>query len=467
MRGRVSYRALTAGVTAVAVSTGAVLAQNQQIPPGLQVTLDVLQSFTAGDNLSRVGAPTGDGFVARTDLTFGVLSETRGQRLEMEAGIRLQAGHLPDEGGSVRDAVNPFATIAYSREGAAAKLDFSASTRETQLRDTALTVIDLATLEIIDLVIDGGTRTNDRAALGLTYGDGGPVRLSLGLDWTRVSYDSTNAALQGRDRLAFDGTLRMAVSRNTDLLLAVDAIRETRDTAGDLEVDTTRLWAGVITDVTEATRLDLRIGTSRIEATETVGGTRGTTTDTAPVAQLSATHDLPNGTIEASFNSRHSRAGTRETLRFRRALELPSGSLAFSVGATRGSTGDVSPLVELDYRQDFARAALLISAAQTGSSNTLGEEYINSSATLRYVQELSQLAQLDLNLRLTDVEQVSAAGAGDRQRTTASIAVNYELTQDWTMSAGYRHNEQVANGVTTLRSNELFANFQRSFDLRN
>jgi hypothetical protein len=109
---------------------------------------------------------------------------------------------------------------------------------------------------------------------------------------------------------------------------------------------------------------------------------------------------------------------------------------------------------------------LLATVSQTGSANSVGEEYLNSRANLRYVHELSRLMQLDLNLRLTDVEQISAAGGGDRQRTTASLAVNYDLTEDWTLSTGYRHEEQVSNGVTTLRGNEIFANFQRSFDLR-
>jgi hypothetical protein len=443
-----------------------VFAQNQQVPAGLQVTLDVLQSFTAGDNLSRVTTPSGNGFVARTDLTFGILSETRGQSLELEVGARLEAGDLPDEGGNVSDVVNPFAVLAYTREAANSRLSVDAFSRETQLRDAVLTVIDLDTLEISDLVIDGGTRTNRRVALGFVHGEGGPVVTDLGLTWNNTAYDSTNATLEDRERLQFDGSLRLAVTRNTDLLLAVDAIREDRETAGDLELDTTRFWAGVIADVTDATRLDLRIGNSRIETTETVGTVRSTLSETAPVARLTLTHDLPNGTVSARFNSNHSRAGTRQTLRFRRDMDLPTGQIGLSVGATRGSGSDIKPLVELDYRQDFARATLLATVSQTGSANSVGEEYLNSRANLRYVHELSRLMQLDLNLRLTDVEQISAAGGGDRQRTTASLAVNYDLTEDWTLSTGYRHEEQVSNGVTTLRGNEIFANFQRSFDLR-
>ena len=82
------------------------------------------------------------------------------------------------------------------------------------------------------------------------------------------------------------------------------------------------------------------------------------------------------------------------------------------------------------------------------------------------MQELSALSQLDLRVAFADIRETSGAADGDSRRVSASASYNYSITDDWMLSTGVRHTNTSSDGSTTLRSNELFANVSRSFDLR-
>lgn len=462
MRGPISYKALIAGMTAVAVSAGTVLAQSQQVPAGIQMTLDVLQRFSAGDNLSRSANPSGNGFLSTTQLTFGVTSQTRAQDLSLQIGTNARLGHLPDEGGRINELTNPFAVIAYERRARGMELSFDASVRETALRDTFLNLSEIEDLELDDLVIDGGTRTRTDADLRLISGQGGPVQTDLRLRWSERSFDSTNTNLVDRERLEFNGTVRMAVTRNTDVIVGLDAIETKRFDTNTRTVDTLRYRIGAATDITRATRLELVLGSSTIEVEDGVIDT----SDTAMTARAELTHDMPNGEIGVVYNRTHGTAGTRDTLRFNRSLELRSGSLDISVGTTRGESSEARSVARLAYQQELKRGAFLAQLQKGVSSNSAAEEFSNLTANVRYVHQLTELAQLDFSLQRTQIEQIAGGGTGERERTVASLAVNYDLTADWALSAGVRHEEQTSDGTTTLEANEIFATFNRSFDLR-
>ena len=252
MRGHISYKALIAGMTAIAISAGTVLAQSQQVPSGIQMTLDVIQRFSAGDNLSREQNPSGDSVLSTTELTFGVTSETRTQSLSLDIGADVRIGDLPDEGGSVSEITNPFAVFSYAQRAANTTLGFDFSFREIDLRDDVVTLLDLETLETSDLVIDNGTRRQTDADLRFSMGVGGPVETNLRLRWTARDYDSTNASLVDQDRLAFDGSVRLAATRNTDVLVALRTVKTETYNANTRTVDERSLSVGAITQVTPA-----------------------------------------------------------------------------------------------------------------------------------------------------------------------------------------------------------------------
>lgn len=461
MRGHISYKALIAGMTAIAVSAGTVLAQSDEVTSGVRMTLDVIQRFSAGDNLSRVTNPTDNGFLSSTELNFGVTSETRTQSLSLDLGAVARLGDLPDEGGSVSDVTNPYISLGFQQRAANSTLSFNASYREVDLSDDVVTILDLESLELIDVTLDNGTREQTSADLRFVAGTGGPVETDLRLRWNSRKFDSTNASFLDQDQLRFDGSVRLAATRNTDVIVGLSAVRtETFDTT-TRTVDETEASIGAITQVRPGTTLSFTLGSSVIDVDD--GPVQ--TSDGAMTGRVALTQDMPNGDLGVVYARGHSTAGTRDSLQFTRSLELPSGSLDLAVGASKATGTDVQPTASVRYQQNFKQGAFIADLTQSVSGNTAGEEFRTAAGGLRYVHALTPLAQLDLSFRLTDVEQI-AGGTEERQRTSTTIAVNYDLTEDWALTAGYRHEEQTSNAVQTLESNEVFATFRRSFDVR-
>ena len=459
MRGLISYKALIAGMTVIAVSAGTVLAQSQQVPSGVRMTLDVIQRFSAGDNLSRVAAPRDNSVLSQTDFVFGVTSETRNQSLALDLGATARVGDLPDEGGSVSEVTNPFVTFGYEQRSARSTLSFEGTYREVDLRDQVITFDD--GVDLIDFTINNGKRKQTNADLRFVFGEGGPVVTDLRLRLDKRRFDSADASLTDQDSLRFDGSVRMAATRNTDVIVGLRTIRTETFDATNRVVDEVQASVGTVTQITPATRLDLALGSSTIDVDE--GGTK--TSDNEIIARAAVSHTVANGDIGIQFDRRHSTAGLRDSLQVTRNLELQQGSLALAVGGSKASGTDLQPTASISYQQNFKQAALITDVTQTVSGNSDAEEFRTIGAGVRYVHTLTPLAQLDLSYRVTDVEQITG-GTEERERTVASVAVNYNLTEDWALTAGFRHEEQTENSVQTLKSDEVFATFSRSFDLQ-
>jgi len=459
---RISHRSLISGMSILAISAGAVVAQTS----GFQASLSLSQGFSFGDNLSASSDPSGDGFVSETDLGFSLTSETRQDSFKMDLGARYKVGDLPDEGGWVNEIIDPFATLAYTRQGPGSSFTLEYATSKIELQDSVISLLDLDTLEVNDLVIEAGSRSDNRLNMEFTSGKGGPVETRLSLRFDDRSYDSTDASLIDRELLTFNGSVRLAATRNTDVVLSTRMSEENREDANLTDFRNARYTVGIETDIDPATRLVAALGTSHISVDEGIGTARTTTDYDSLVGTFGLKREVKNGTAEVKLESGHTRAGTRQTLRVIRSMELPAGSLSFTVGGVWEEAGETSALYGLAYTKTYKRAALQANLDQVASSNVSGQTFLNTSANVRYVQELSALSQLDLRVAFADIRETSGAADGDSRRVSASATYNYSITDDWMLSTGVRHTNTSSDGSTTLRSNELFANVSRSFDLR-
>ena len=459
---RIAYRFLVAGISILVISAGASVAKT----PGLQVSLDLSQGFSFGDNLSASSEPTGDGFVSETDLAFSLTSETRRDSFQMDLGARYKVGDLPDEGGWVNEIIDPFAKLAYTRQGRGSSFTIGYATSKIELQDSVISLLDLDTLEVTDLVIEAGSRSDNRLNMEFISGTDGPVETSLSLRFDDRTYDSTDASLIDRKLWTFNGAVRLAATRNTDVVFSTRLSEENREDANLTDFRNARYTVGIETDIDPATRLVAGLGTSHISVDEGIGTARTTKDYDSLVGSFSLKRAVKNGTAEVKLESDHTRAGTRQTLRLTRAMDLPAGSLSFTAGGIWEETGQTSALYELAYTKAYKRAALQANLDQVASSNVSGQTFLNTSVKLRYVQELSVLSHLDLRVAFTDIRETSNAANGDSRRLSASASFNYSITDDWMFTTGVRHTDTSSNGNTTLRSNELFANVSRSFDLR-
>ena len=450
------------GIGVALVSVGAVPKQAS----AFQASLDLSQGVSFGDNLSARSAPIGDGLVAETDLVLSLTSETRQDSLQVDLGARYKVGDLPDEGGWVNEIIDPFAKFSYTRQGPGSSFALEYATSKIELQDSVISLLDLETLEVNDLVIEAGSRSDNRLSTEFTAGAGGALETRLSLRFDDRSFDSTDASLTDRMLLTFNGWVRLAATRNSDLVLSARMSEENREDANFTDFRNARFTVGIETDIDPATRLVAALGTSHIAVDEGIGTARTTTDYDSPVGTFGLKREFKNGTAEVKLESGHTRAGTRQTLRVIRSMELPAGSLSFTVGGVWEEAGQTSALYGLTYTKTYKRAALQANLDQVASSNVSGQTFLNTSANVRYVQELSALSQLDLRVAFADIRETSGAADGDSRRVSASASYNYSFTDVWNLSMGLRHKNTSSDGTTTLRSNELFANVSRSFDLR-
>ena len=128
---------------------------------------------------------------------------------------------------------------------------------------------------------------------------------------------------------------------------------------------TTRaLSFGVAYELDPVTTLDVIVGVSKIDeaATGTSRGTFGTLTLTRATGQWHARLIL-----DRSFGIE----GGRTTLSVNRSMDLPSGTLAFSLGVTQGELGNTEVIGSIAYNQTLPRGTLTASLDRRDVTSTV------------------------------------------------------------------------------------------------
>jgi hypothetical protein len=411
-----SILAVPAGVQAQSVSgtdTG-----------GIQLTFGVTFRLEAQDNRSLSPTNKQSSFEAATDLSFGLLTETRTQRFAFDLGGTLRALNtdlnLPNDSGFVE----PFAALAYDISNASSRFSFSAQLRETDLSDSG-TVLDDDGFEIIS---DGtATRRTSRADVSYDWGD--DRRFGFGVF--------------GR---YLDTNYRGGVVQNT---------------AGESLSDSTRLTYGARArfDINEATTLTSSLSHQTFEE----DGTPGTRETIAFDNTL--TIDRPLGPVRFDFGITNTEEGNRVALSAGRSFETPQGTWDGAVGVTRGVTGSTFLTANIGYNHPLPRGALTFGLARSvSSSNSEDTERLNTRLNLGYTQELTPISSISLSVNWSDTETTST-GLGTTS-TTLGATYSHELTPDWNLNAGYRHNLRDDDTTGRASNNTIFLQMSRAFVTR-
>ena len=183
------------------------------------------------------------------------------------------------------------------------------------------------------------------------------------------------------------------------------------------------------------------------------------------IGSLGLTRELANGTVGVLLDRfTFSINGSRTTLSFSRAMDLPSGQLSASLGATQGDVGSAEIIGSLDYTRTLARGKILARLDRSVSTSTNGDDVLATRAELGYTMDVSPVSAIAFGV---DYLAIDTTGTGEKTDRTGFRAVyTHSLTEDWGLSAGYEHLRRDSNVDGKANSNSVFLTLERDFVFR-
>jgi hypothetical protein len=466
MPGRNRATFLTAGLAAATVgaSVGMPRAQEAEAPtPSLIFSIG--ERLEVSDNPDGVEDPEEAGVYLRTDAGLAYLSETQVSTLSFGLDAGVESGQFGDGQGFDNRLDTLGSALSYTWTSTRAELTFGAAYRRVRLDDddALFDVLLDDEFEDEDLIPSGGYRETRSASLGLTLGRDMPLGFALGLDYLDIDYED---APDSEPRRSYGGeaAVRFTVSPVLDLGVVARADREERDDEEDYENEERTLALTASYAASPILSLSGEIGKTRSETMRTtIGGTRFTETTEGVTVGASAELARPNGTIGVAVESGLDENSRRNVVQVFRTLEYPLGELAFSLGASQQEGGDVSPVGSLNYSRETARGAFTVAYDQSISTDD-DSDRIRSRLALAYEQQINNVSSWRASVDYASVEFSSGAVEDDEtSRIGASLAYRRDITQDWVMTAGYRHDLTDDGDADERRSNTVFLGVSRDF----
>lgn len=394
---------------------------------GVQLTFGLTQRLEASENRALDSVSKGTTLQAVTGLSLGVASDTQSSSFRFNTSTNLSFTRNPD-GSSDADLSTPRFSFSYGQSARNASFDVSGSYSESDiaflrpLSDFLDSNGQVVLPTDLDDLTGTGLRRNSDLRARLSFGDAGPLGLTLRAGFANIDYvNASNASLVDNSRF---------------------------DLGADLRLD--------INAVTSA-----RIGTSwsRFEDADpatTDGVTRG----------LNAGLDItrPNGTLSTSLGIREKSGNSTLSFGVSRSLDLPRGTLQASLGLSSDDGGQARLNGGLRYSQQLPNGQLSLGINRSESVASDDTERLTTAINMAISHQLTSASSLSADFSYVDNEQLVTGTS----IVTASLGLGYnrQVTRDWGLSAGYRHDLRDDGAGTRGNSDTVFLQLGRSFQFR-
>jgi len=453
-----------------AVAVGALLAPlpagaQETAPGGVVMTFGVQERLSAGRNLVLDVPAEGRTIASDTTLSFGVTSTTPLSRLSVTGSAALRIADEP--GGSVTDLEQPRLSFVYGRESVDAALEVTGNYRRDRvdfLRDLTSFLDEEGNLDLPDDFGDlegSGTRADYALDARLETGRTAPLGFILEAGVSGIDYQDTAASADLDDirRQRLSGTARLAFSPLSEGRVTVERRSSDEDDALETAITTDRIELGLRQEISPRSRFDAGLGYS-IATTEELGvetdEVKGAT------ARFGYEWDMPDGRIDARFETSVTDDGRRSGLSFGRALDLPRGSLSARIGISKGEDQDAGLTGSLAWRQALPDGAISASLDRSLASTDTGEAETTRLA-LNWNRQITDLSGVTLGLNYATV---SETGEADVARAGVTASYNRALTEDWGMNLGLAWRMRDEDGAGRATSEEVFLSIGREFTWR-
>ncbi|MCV2867313.1 hypothetical protein OEW28_01560 [Defluviimonas sp. WL0002] len=423
-------------------------------PGGLQIDVGVSTGLTYDSNLSL--DPGGDdASIWDTGLTFALSSVAANQRLDLVASGVLR---YIDSGGDTDFGLEDTRLrFGYQRESLNSRLDLTASYSDVD-RDFIDPFVDTS-----DSGSGGSVATTD---LGLRYETGlqDPLGFWIDLSHNKVDYsDTTDPDLDDNRTDRAEIAARMNVSPVSTVTLSASERRYEEDVT-PIQTDrttTTTYLARLEHELDQVYTLDLGLGHARIEDEEA-----GLTTITSGlVGFVGATRAMTNGIATARLETALETEGRRSNLTFGREMELPTGTFAATIGASRAPNGDVDAIGSLAYVQRTRTGELTVILARTTYSDD-EDNVIDTSASASYRHEINAVSRLDFGVAWSLVDRSSGGPEDETEFTRISAAYTRDLNADWDLTGGVTYRDRSDTDDGDADSTAVFVTLSRNYSFR-
>lgn len=442
---------LGSAVGLLATLSSAAIAQEQS-PGGTIMTLGVSQRLSYSDN-HNFSAAENDAFTSTTGLAFALTSETKTEMVTFNAGGGLGYDSITDEFG----LTDPNISFGYKQDSKNAGIEATLGYRESDVSS----FVDVQAGTDSFLVIDEGTRTDLGGRLTYDFGRTDPISGFVSLTYNKTDYIGTSSTeLVPQETIGVSGQVNFRVDDR--ITTNVSGGLSKRSTESGVDTTNKNIGAGVTLAYSKRLDLDASLRFSQVEQT-----TSGVTARSEGLGfSTSASYEMPDGEITASFSSSVDEYGRRYTTRIGRSMQLKTARLNYSFGLSGRDTGNLSPLYALSYNQELPRdATASVQLTQSFATNDSGRDAINTSLSAAYQMPLTPLSMIgvSLNYRGTAVTNFDNE---DVSRTDFSVNYTHALAEDWGITTGFTSSIATDDGAADIRSNEVFIGLQKDFSWR-
>lgn len=413
---------------------------------GLQVDLRYTEQLLYDDD------DDDDELSLRSDLALELNSQTRSQSLSFLISGGIEKG-LSD--GVDVEIEDPRVALDYSVGSRNTILTFDASFRSTEVDD--LSVLDF---DLVTLIDDPGDREDFNTGITFEVGREAPFGATLALGYSDTNFVNTTST-SVIDSQRANGSLQLRFDLTPTATGFLTASIDDLDRDGGLDVETQDLIASVDVAITPSLTGAFDLGYREIERS-------GTETDTSSGvtygASLIAARN--NGTISAILDSAIEETGRRTTFQVNRTLELPRGDFSAGVGVSHNSeTDSTDPLYNLSYSQDLPRGGFRFDFSQNFSTTDTGLESLNTVANFSIDQALSDISTISAGINFSDSDRLSG-GEADTRRIRYTIDYSRELTNNWSLVAGYAFTQRRESGDNDSSDNEIYLGLRTALSWR-
>jgi hypothetical protein len=351
-------------------------------------------------------------------VSFGLLTETRSQKLSFGGGISLRGSDGPGGGGVANGVVDPFLALRYLRQVRDASLSFDARLQETDLTQTDPGEFG-ATIQT-----GSAKQRSYSAEINMRWRETAPLGFGVLAGFQKAAFIDGSAFGQGGQALS--GTTR----HRFDFLARLDL-----DAAHHL---TTTLGY-------------------RVFRQEAAAGRRES-------FQLNSVYqiDRPRGPFAIKLEYVMPEAGHQLSGLVDRHLALPRGAVRAGIGAARATTGGRYVTGHLHYETALSRGLFEASVnRKLTSSDQDDSEQLSTAMGLQYRIDATPLDGFAVGIDWAEATNTQS-GLTTMNRILA-ISYTRQLGREVDFNIGLRRRD-VRDSVTGARqSNEIFMSLTRKF----
>lgn len=451
-------RHLLAGALTCAAAVAAPVAANESANPRLTFGFD--QRIETLGNAGLDIPSLGDTTQAVTRLSFGLTSETLSDSLSFTGGASFRLGDVPE--GRIARFDDPRLDLSYRREGADSQFTIRGSFRRSRL-DFLRSLLDFVDEDgELDLPEDfedltgRGQRTayDLEAQLALGQSDA-PFGVTLTLGAGGIDYSSAanrddvrtiRGGIDTRYRLSPVMTATLGYSRS-----------ERREGSAPVERrDTDRVTSGLTYALSPRTDLRATLGYSRIDRSGTVS-----TREEGIEGSVDVDVETLDGTYGFGIDVRRIEAGVLASARLRRGLELRSGGLSGTLGATRLPGGTAALTGGLGWNYDTRDGGLTVNLARSVGGDE-DDPRIRTTLSAGYTYDINSVS--GFSLRADHARSSGTALTNRVEQSSLRATYTHQLTADWALNSGVGYRERTEQGVGRARSPELFLGIGRQYE---